>query len=106
MATAKKPAGASSSPPWVAIVGAIVAVGGTAYTWFSHFNPKVEPSKSTPVAVTTPPVAAVTPQVSASVSSIGQGSVAIGSVGGNNTVNLAAPAVSPEPAASTAAKTK
>ena len=106
MATVKKPAGASSPPHWVAVVGAIVAVGGLAYTWFSHFNPKVEPPKPTPVAVTPPPVAAAKPQVSASVSSIGTGSVAIGSVGGNSTVNMATRAAPPETTASTAANTK
>lgn len=89
MATSKKPAVGSDPPKWIAVVGAIVAVGGLAYTWYSHFNPIVEPTKPRAEA---PP----STQTAASVSVSGSGAVGIGVMHGG-TINVGAPAAAVAP---------
>lgn len=85
MASAKKPAAGSSPPRWVAVVGAIVAVGGVVYTWFSHFNPRAEPAK--PTVAATPAAAPPPPTIAASVSVSGSGAVGVGVMQGG-TINV------------------
>lgn len=98
MATAHQPAAAPGRPKWIATVGAIVAVGGLAYTWFSHFNPRAIPEK--PPAATAPPSAP--PQIAASVSVSGSGAVGVGVMHGGS-ITVGAPAARPEPVASPSA---
>lgn len=97
----KKIAPSSSTPPWVATVGALVAISGAAYAWYSHFNPKPEPVK--PVTAPSAP-AVIAPQVAASVTVSGPG-IGVGYMSGG-TISVSPGPMKPESAASASKSVK
>ena len=95
-AAAASTTAAAAAPRWVASLGALIAavtgIGGLAYTWYSHFNAKVEPPK--PASASTP--ARNLSPMAASVSVSGSSNVGVGNNTG--TINMGQPAA-PAPTA-------